>query len=85
MRSYLLPLSLVALAAPGAAALQDEKPRSPDRAALIAAACEIMAGQTYCALITIDESGRPQVRTMNPFPPEEDMTVWFATNTPLAT
>ena len=40
-----------------------------------------MAAQTYCALVTIDETGRPQVRTMNPFPPEEDMTVWFATNT----
>ena len=40
-----------------------------------------MTAQTYCALITIDETGRPQVRTMNPFPPDEDMTVWFATNT----
>jgi general stress protein 26 len=58
------------------------KPASPDeRARLFAAAREIMGAQTYCALITLDESGLPQVRTMNPFPPEEDMTVWFATNT----
>jgi len=47
---------------------------------MIAAAREIMAGQTYCALITQDAQGRPQIRTMNPFPPEDDMTVWMATN-----
>src|SRR5512143_69690 len=75
-------LSLLALATPAAAMAQD-KPPSPtdDRARLIAAAREIMGAQTYCALITIDETGRPQVRTMNPFPPEDDMAVWFATNT----
>ncbi|RPJ58581.1 MAG: hypothetical protein EHM23_17115 [Acidobacteria bacterium] len=56
-----------------------DKP-APDRAKMIAAAREIMAAQTYCALATLDETGRPQVRTMNPFPPEEDMTVWVATN-----
>ncbi len=60
----------------------EEKPKAPlSRAELIAAAREIMAGQTYCALITQDEQGRPQIRTMNPFPPEEDMTVWIATST----
>ncbi len=63
------------------AAAQENKPAVPDRAHLIAAAREIMTAQTYCALVTLDETGRPQVRTMNPFPPEEDMTVWFATNT----
>ena len=47
---------------------------------IMAAAREIMAGQTYCALITLDGEGRPQIRSMNPFPPEEDMTVWMATN-----
>ncbi len=47
---------------------------------LLAAARQIMAGQTYCALITLDPSGQPQIRTMNPFPPEADMTVWMATN-----
>jgi len=48
--------------------------------AAIAAAREIMSLQRYCALITVDAAGRPQIRTMNPFPPEADMTVWFATN-----
>ena len=80
-----LPVLLFLLAA--AAPSQDTPPAGStppaavDRAGLLAAAREVMAAQTYCALVTIDETGRPQVRTMNPFPPEEDMTVWFATNT----
>ena len=58
-----------------------EKPAPLSRADLIAAAREIMTAQQYCALITLDEEGRPTVRTMNPFPPEDDMTVWIATST----
>lgn len=77
-----LRLSLLALSAflvSGAATA--EKPAAPaTRDDLIAAARKRMTAQRYCALITLDASGRPSVRTMNPFPPEEDMTVWFATN-----
>ncbi len=51
-----------------------------ERKAAIAAAREIMGMQKYCALITVDSAGQPHVRTMNPFPPEADMTVWLATN-----
>jgi general stress protein 26 len=64
------------------AAWAQEKPRAPlSRSELLAAAREIIAAQQYCALTTLDGEGRPQVRTMNPFPPEEDMTVWIATST----
>jgi general stress protein 26 len=76
----LLFLSLPVLTVPLAASAADEEQPVSERARLIAAAREIMGAQTYCALVTVDENGRPQVRTMNPFPPEEDMTVWFATN-----
>jgi general stress protein 26 len=55
-------------------------PLAENITSMLAAAREIMAGQTYCALITQDSAGRPQVRTMNPFPPEADMSVWMATN-----
>ncbi len=51
-----------------------------DREAILAGAREIMSLQKYCALITIDSLGWPHARTMNPFPPEADMTVWVATN-----
>ncbi len=78
-------LALLAGACCVAAARADEpkpqpKPATPDRAAVVAAAREVMAAQTYCALVTLDQDGRPVVRTMNPFPPEEDMTVYVATN-----
>jgi len=61
-------------------ALESSKADAAKRAALIAAAREIMAAQKYCAIITVDSAGRPQIRTMNPFPPEDDLTVWMATN-----
>lgn len=46
----------------------------------ITAAKEIMQNANTCALITIDDEGRPRVRTMDSFPPEENLTVWFGTN-----
>lgn len=50
------------------------------RESLIATAREIMKTARYCALITVDSSGRLHARTMDPFPPEENMLVWLATN-----
>jgi len=44
------------------------------------AANEIMTSATTCALITLDQEGWPRVRTMDPFPPESDFTVWLGTN-----
>jgi general stress protein 26 len=51
-----------------------------ERESALAAAREIMGMQKYCALITVDDAGQPHARTMNPFPPGADMTVWIATN-----
>lgn len=81
---FLLLLPVVLLVASVAAPVVAQEATAPpalDRAQLVAAAREIMGAQTFCALITLDDTGRPQVRTMNPFPPEEDMSVWMATNT----
>lgn len=47
---------------------------------LLAAARGIIESAQYCALITLDESGQPQVRTMDPFAPDDDMVVWLGTN-----
>ena len=76
----LASLALLLFAVP-ALSPAEEAAKPVDKAALVAAAREIMAAQTYCALVTIDETGRPSVRTMNPFPPEDDMSVWMATTT----
>jgi general stress protein 26 len=52
-----------------------------ERDSVIKAAREIISHVYFCALITVDSSGTANVRTMNPFPPEDDMTVWMATDT----
>lgn len=59
---------------------QPSQDKPVNRDSLIAAAREIMGAQTYCALVTLDSTGGPHVRTMNPFPPDSTMTVWIATN-----
>ena len=41
---------------------------------------EIIESANFVALITLDANGHPQARVMDPFPPEENMTVWLATN-----
>ncbi len=59
-----------------------EKPAGQlSRSDLIVAAREIIASQQYCALITQDEQGRSQARTVNPFAPDDNMIVWIATST----
>lgn len=50
------------------------------RQAVLIAAREVMTSAGKCGLITQDERGLPQVRTMDPFLPEKDFTVWLATN-----
>lgn len=41
------------------------------------AARATMEGAEYCFLITVSESGGANARLMQPFKPEEDLTVWF--------
>ena len=47
---------------------------------LVAAAREVMDAARLCALVTIDQAGLPWARTMDPFPPDDDMVVWLGTN-----
>jgi general stress protein 26 len=50
------------------------------RDSLILAAREMIEETRLCALVTIDESGRPHTRTMDPFLPDEDFVIWMGTN-----
>lgn len=50
------------------------------RDSLLAAARDIIGQTTYCGLVTVDATGQPQTRTMNPFPVADDFVVWFATS-----
>jgi general stress protein 26 len=67
------------LIAPTSAGSQNAQEQIP-RDTLIAAALDIIKSTNYCALVTLDESGQPQVRTMNPFPMTDKIDIWFATN-----
>lgn len=53
---------------------------SVNRDTILTAAHEIINETTYCGLVTIDSTGQPQVRTMNPFPANNELITWFATS-----
>ena len=57
-----------------------QQPQRRSKDELIAAAREIMTTTRYCALITTDQRGRANARTMDAFSPDENMIVWFGTN-----
>ena len=59
---------------------QEALPGDTTRQFLLSAAREIIKSAGKVALITQDDKGIPQVRTMDPFEPEEDFTVWLATH-----
>jgi general stress protein 26 len=71
---------LVLLFAPVKGISQKAEPKDTINTRLINAAKDIMTSARYCALITLDEEGRPRVRVMDPFAPEDNLTVWFGTN-----
>jgi general stress protein 26 len=73
-------LSILLISAPQVILGQQKAKQVLSRERLIEVAREVMDSAGYCALITIDETGIPQARTMDPFPPEDDMTVWLGTN-----
>lgn len=39
-----------------------------------------MVAARYCALITVDSTGRPRARATDAFPPDDSMVVWIGTN-----
>lgn len=73
---YLMILSLL----PIGIFTQEAQQSDHNQDSLISAAEELMLEARYCALITLDETGHPQARTMDPFPPDSNMVVWFGTN-----
>lgn len=72
-------VSIVLLSMPFSSYSQDTITRDSSDTKLINAAREIMISAGNCALITLDEAGRPRARSMDAFIPESDLTVWFGT------
>jgi general stress protein 26 len=54
--------------------------KTVNRDTILLAAHEIIKETTYCALVTMDSTGQPQTRTMNPFPANDELITWFATS-----
>jgi general stress protein 26 len=78
MRS-LASFALALMAAATAPTVAAQTP-ARGRDSLLTAARSLMAGAHYAGLITLDSAGAPQARTVEPFPPETDFTVWIGTN-----
>ena len=51
-----------------------------ERDVVIAAAKEMMIKAGHAALVTIDAAGMPRVRSVGTKDPEDDLTIWIATN-----
>ena len=47
---------------------------------IMEAAKEIIEKSYYATFITVDKSGQPRARIMEPFAPEENFEIWLATN-----
>ena len=81
MRQLIRAFFLVVVVILVAAGAQSQDTKQPStREQLVAAAREVMISARYCALITLDSSRHPQARTLDPFPPGEDLVVWLGTN-----
>lgn len=79
MKSKLIPICiLIVLTATISSKLYAQSVINRDT--MIIAAKEIIKGTSYCGLATVDATGQPQMRTMNPFPVNDELITWFATS-----
>ena len=56
---------------------QKEEFSSVNRDTLLSVARDYINTVRFCALVTIDSTGSPHVRTMDPFQPDENMIIWL--------
>ncbi|MEM6799755.1 MAG: pyridoxamine 5'-phosphate oxidase family protein [Bacteroidota bacterium] len=79
--NYFIQLFAISLLLFPTSSLSQELMAYEDQAKKIkAVAMALMKEAKTAALITLDEQGRPRVRTMSPFPPDSNFVVWFGTN-----
>ena len=77
--AFTLCFLMLLVFAPVLGTAQNQQPVYP-RDSIISAARDIINATHFCALVTLDSSGQPQVRTMNPFPLGDNFEIWFATS-----
>ena len=59
---------------------QESKLSNPERDTLLSVARQYIKDARFCALVTIDSTGYPHARTMDPFQPDNKWIIWLATN-----
>jgi general stress protein 26 len=79
LREFAVLLFLVA-GLPTPAVAQSAKSPAPTRAQIITAATDVMKAARYTTLISLGADGRPQARVVDPAAPDQDLTIWIATN-----
>lgn len=81
MIGHLSLLLLATLAGPESAVSQGAAAAAPPTREAIVAAARIVIGKArYATFVTLGDTGHPQARIVDPFPPDEDLTIWVATN-----
>ncbi|MEL6253309.1 MAG: pyridoxamine 5'-phosphate oxidase family protein [Bacteroidota bacterium] len=78
--SRFLVITLFLTYLPNLVQAQEKLIRDSTEQKILSVAQEIMTEAKTCALISLDKEGRPRIRTMSPFLPEEGFIVWFGTN-----
>lgn len=68
-------LAAVALLAPALVAAAQPAPDD-----ILKASRTVIAQARYATLVTVDDAGQPQARIVDPFPPEDDFTIWVGTS-----
>lgn len=69
----------LALAAPAVAG-QAAPGQAPTREQIMSAARAVIGKARYATFVTLDATGHPQARIVDPFEPEGDLAIWIATN-----
>ena len=60
--------------------LEDKSQQEISQDSLLTIAKTIIDSARCRIFITVDANGKPQARTMSPFPPEENMVIWLGTS-----
>jgi general stress protein 26 len=77
---FYLSFLLLVTAVSGNIFAQEQKLSGKERDTLLSVARQYMDTVRYCALVTVDSTGYPHVRMMDPFQPDDNMIVWLGTN-----
>lgn len=77
---FLLSFILLIITGSDSCTAQEQKSSGNSHDTLLSVAGEYIESVRYCTLITVDSTGYPHARIMDPFKPEENIVIWLGTN-----